>query len=173
MICLVWMWKTRIWVSLMELWLSQNIEIDSSSKTPKSFTYPCNHVDYVAPSNIARYSTLKESNCGLFIGYPSDSIRTHAEHKSRSWMSLIVVSNPICINEAINSSISFVMIKNTKINYGLDVFEFVFFCLKVGFLWSNDISTNNPYNKCYFRFSVCQENELPYNSLVKSYIYFL
>lgn len=85
-------------------------------------------------------------------------------------MSLIFISNPICINEIFNSSISLVMIKNTKTSYGLDVFEYVFCCLKVGFLWSNHISIDNPYDKCYCKSNVCQENELPYNSLIKSCI---
>jgi hypothetical protein len=39
----------------MELWLSQNIRIDPSSETLKSFTNPFNHVDSLALSNIAQY----------------------------------------------------------------------------------------------------------------------
>jgi hypothetical protein len=54
----------------MELWLSQNIGIASSSKTPKSFTNFHNQ-DSLAPSSIARYSTVIEEktivDCFLHI----------------------------------------------------------------------------------------------------------
>jgi hypothetical protein len=53
----------------MELWLSQNIRIGSSSKIRKSFTNPHNHDDSLAPLDIAQYSTLVEekTTMGYFL----------------------------------------------------------------------------------------------------------
>jgi hypothetical protein len=66
----------------MELWLSQNIRIDPSLETPNLSPILLTMLTpwpFQTLHNI--WLGRRESECGLFLEHPSNSIGTHVEHK--------------------------------------------------------------------------------------------